>query len=114
MINSFPFRFILRNVSCGSDYYQTLYRQTRDECSLAWVMLGTGIRIAQSFGLHHMIGYTQETSVYRAEIKRRIWWSLCELDQWTSCMLGRPPAIGHTNYGVPLPSPVSDILHLPS
>ncbi|KFY72128.1 hypothetical protein V499_07699 [Pseudogymnoascus sp. VKM F-103] len=83
----------------------TLYRQTRDECSLAWVMLGTGIRIAQSFGLHHMIGYTQETSVYRAEIKRRIWWSLCELDQWTSCMLGRPPAIGHTNYGVPLPSP---------
>ncbi|OBT65060.1 hypothetical protein VE03_05240 [Pseudogymnoascus sp. 23342-1-I1] len=83
----------------------TLYRQTRDECSLGWVILGTGIRIAQSFGLHQMIGYTQDTSVYRAEVKRRIWWSLCELDQWTSCMLGRPPAIGYTEGGVPLPSP---------
>ncbi|KAJ5513431.1 hypothetical protein N7463_002983 [Penicillium fimorum] len=82
----------------------SLYRQREDERSVAWAMLGVAIRISLSLGLHQNIGYVQDTSIYGSEVKRRLWWSLCEFDNWSSCMLGQTSGLGRTNSSVSLPS----------
>jgi hypothetical protein len=45
----------------------------------SWTMTGLGIRLAQSLGLHRE-GSQLNLSKFEAEIRRRIWWSLCILD----------------------------------
>lgn len=91
--------------------YQSLYRQREDERSVAWAMLGVAIRISLSLGLHENIGYVHETSIYGSEVKRHLWWSLCEFDNWSSCMLGQTSGLGRVNSSVSLPSQVRN-LHL--
>ncbi|OQE38902.1 hypothetical protein PENCOP_c007G00122 [Penicillium coprophilum] len=82
----------------------SLYRQRENERSVAWAMLGVAIRISLSLGIHQSIGYMHDTSIYGSEIKRRLWWSLCEFDNWSSCMLGQPSGLGCTDNAVSLPS----------
>ncbi|KAF7529729.1 hypothetical protein PCG10_006059 [Penicillium crustosum] len=84
----------------------SLYRQREDQRSVAWAMLGVGIRISMSLGLHQNIGYAHDSSIYGSEIKRRLWWSLCEFDSWSSCMLGHTSGLGRTDNAVSLPSQV--------
>ncbi|KAJ5959573.1 uncharacterized protein N7479_006723 [Penicillium vulpinum] len=82
----------------------SLYRQREDQRSVSWAMLGVAIRISLSLGLHQNIGYMHDTSIYGSEVKRRLWWSLCEFDNWSSCMLGQTSGLGRTNNSVSLPS----------
>ncbi|QKX54960.1 uncharacterized protein TRUGW13939_02050 [Talaromyces rugulosus] len=82
----------------------SLYRQREDDRSVSWAILGVAIRISQSLGIHQRIGYAQDTSIYGSEVKRRLWWSLCEFDNWSSCMLGRPPSFCSTDHDILLPS----------
>ncbi|KAF8847052.1 hypothetical protein BDZ45DRAFT_699513 [Acephala macrosclerotiorum] len=72
---------------------QVLYRQNRNQRNLAWILLGIGIRIAQSLGLHLTDGLQKEHSAYRAQCKRRLWSSLYELEQLLACALGKPSGI---------------------
>ncbi|USP79375.1 hypothetical protein yc1106_06649 [Curvularia clavata] len=65
-----------------------LYRLNRNQRHLGWVMLGNAIRLMQSLGLHLRL---EEDSLIMAEQKTRLWWSLYELDQWTSTILGQSP-----------------------
>jgi hypothetical protein len=90
-------------------YCQSLYRQRENERSVAWAMLGVAIRISLSLGLHQCIGYAHDTSIYGSEIKRRLWWSLCEFDNWSSCMLGQPSGLGRTDNTVSLPLQVRSL-----
>ncbi|KGO47904.1 Transcription factor, fungi [Penicillium expansum] len=82
----------------------SLYRQRENERSVAWAMLSVAIRISMSLGLHQNIGYVHDTSIYGSEVKRRLWWSLCEFDNWSSCMLGHSSGLGYMGDAVSLPS----------
>ncbi|CAI7640081.1 unnamed protein product [Penicillium glandicola] len=82
----------------------SLYRQRENERSVAWAMLGLAIRISMSLGLHQNIGYVHDTSIYASEVKRHLWWSLCEFDNWSSSMLGQTSGLGRSNNAVSLPS----------
>ncbi|KAK2605788.1 hypothetical protein N8I77_008602 [Diaporthe amygdali] len=66
----------------------SLYRQNQNQRHTAWVALGSATRIAQSLGMHIR---TEDESRMVAEQKTRLWWSLYELDQWSSSNLGRSP-----------------------
>lgn len=90
-------------------YYQSLYRQRENERSVAWAMLSVAIRISMSLGLHQNIGYVHDTSIYGSEVKRRLWWSLCEFDNWSSCMLGHSSGLGCMGDAVSLPSQVRNV-----
>ncbi|KAK1474763.1 hypothetical protein CCUS01_05388 [Colletotrichum cuscutae] len=63
-----------------------LYRLKKSQRNTSWVVLGSAIRIAQSLGLHVA---TDDESPLWAEQKTKLWWSLCDLDQWFTSVLGR-------------------------
>ncbi|KAJ9644294.1 hypothetical protein H2204_001645 [Knufia peltigerae] len=72
----------------------TLCHLLRSQRNLAWVVLGSAVRIAQSLGLHLPESCWEEESKFQTENRKRIWWSLYELDTVLSVQLGRPLAMG--------------------
>ncbi|KAH6981589.1 hypothetical protein BKA56DRAFT_584162 [Ilyonectria sp. MPI-CAGE-AT-0026] len=78
-----------------------LYRQKHNQRHTSWVVLGSAVRIAQSLGMHIK---TDDESLMLKEQKTRLWWSLYELDQWSSCILGQSSDLSMDAKGVPSPS----------
>lgn len=69
-----------------ADEMQALYRQRQNQRHTGWITLGSATRIAQSLGLFLRV---EDESPIVAEQRTRLWWSLYELDQWSSCVLGK-------------------------
>lgn len=90
----------------------TLCYLNRSQNNLAWVQLGTAIRIAQALGLHTDTKLWQHESRSILEHRRRLWWSLYDLDIWLSYYLGRPHSIDETVCSVAVPSD-SDLTQVP-
>ncbi|KAG6353688.1 hypothetical protein INS49_005397 [Diaporthe citri] len=63
-----------------------LYRQRHNQRHTGWITLGSATRIPQSLGLFLRV---EDESPMVAEQRTRLWWSLYELDQWSSCILGK-------------------------
>ena len=62
--------------------------------TLAYSLMGASLRMAMSLGLHreHPESHSAPGSArtFTIELKRRVWWSLCCLETWSSETLGRP------------------------
>lgn len=79
-----------------------IYLHTTSRISAAYNVLGTAVRIAYSLGLHRdppaSIGIT------KAELRRRIWWSLYVLDSKLSMEVGRPMVVDLNTSNCQLPA----------
>ena len=51
-----------------------------EDTTLVWTLTGLALRMAQSLGLHHD-GTMFGLSPFETEVRRRLWWQLCYLDQ---------------------------------
>ncbi|KAL1619937.1 hypothetical protein SLS56_009904 [Neofusicoccum ribis] len=80
-----------------------LYKQSMNERNLAWLLLGAGIRISQSLALHLPNKRNPQDSHHQLQWKRRLWYSIYELEQVLACSLGRPSGIvGISSAEVPI------------
>ncbi|PSN59919.1 hypothetical protein BS50DRAFT_626461 [Corynespora cassiicola Philippines] len=80
--------------------------------NLAWIHLGTAVRVAQALGLHADTAFWSHEPRSRLEHRRRLWWSLYDLDVWFSYYLGRPHSIDDTICSAALPSEL-DLTQVP-
>ena len=54
-------------------------RRCVDSCSMAHYCYSIAIRIGQALGLHKNSCY-ERIPLFQAEMRRRLWWTLCEID----------------------------------
>ena len=76
----------------------------RDQKNLAWISIGCASRIAQTLGLHLDESCWDEKSQVLIEDRKRLWWSLYDLEICLAYRLGRSPGIDLASCRVGLPS----------
>ncbi|EXJ57727.1 uncharacterized protein A1O5_12517 [Cladophialophora psammophila CBS 110553] len=81
-----------------------LCRLNRDQRNLAWITLGCASRIAQSLGLHLKESCWEEKSPSIIESRKRLWWSLYDLEICLAYRLGRNPGINPAFCSLDIPS----------
>lgn len=75
---------------------------------LVWVSGGTLCRTAISMGLHLDPSILPKMSVLRAEMRRRLWTTIVELELEASVEAGVPPQLAREDFSCQLPSNVDD------
>ncbi|KAI0692333.1 fungal-specific transcription factor domain-containing protein [Cytidiella melzeri] len=75
--------------------------------SLAWYIVGHGLRLAQSLGMHRNKSYRSQPTA-EEELRKRAFWSLLHLDRLHGSVLGRPCAIQDEDFDVDLPVACDD------
>lgn len=76
----------------------------------SWKFAGQAVRAAQDIGLHVGLAYNaqDQSSFVADQLARRIWWSICGLEQLVSIMLGRPMAVDNDTCLRELPFEMDD------
>jgi hypothetical protein len=72
----------------------------------AWMVSGLAMRLAIELGLHRNVG--SEFTLFRSEMRKRVFWAAYVLDRNISITLGRPLSIQDKDINVELPLPLSD------
>lgn len=75
---------------------------------LTWVTTGSMVRQAMYMGLHRDPKHLAEMSVYRAEMRRRLWATILELNLGSSYDAGGPPLISAKHYDTLPPANLND------
>jgi hypothetical protein len=75
---------------------------------LTWVTTGGLIRQAMYMGLHRDPKHLADMSVYRAEMRRRLWATILELNLQSAYDAGGPPLISAKHYDTRLPANLND------
>lgn len=75
---------------------------------LVWVSGGTLCRTAISMGLHLDPSMLPKMSVLRAEMRRRLWTTIVELELEASVEAGVPPQLAREGFSCQLPSNLND------
>ncbi|KAH7163548.1 hypothetical protein B0J13DRAFT_616132 [Dactylonectria estremocensis] len=75
---------------------------------LTWVAAGGLVRQAMYMGLHRDPKHLADMSVYRAEMRRRLWATILELNLQSSYDAGGPPLISAHHYDTQLPANIND------
>ncbi|KAF4982507.1 hypothetical protein FZEAL_1877 [Fusarium zealandicum] len=75
---------------------------------LTWVSTGSLIRQAMYMGLHRDPKHLGDMSVYRAEMRRRLWATILELNLQSSYDAGGPPLLSSKHYDTRLPANLND------
>lgn len=75
---------------------------------LTWVTMGALIRQAMYMGLHRDPRHLGDMSIYRAEIRRRLWATIVELNLQSSYDAGGPPLLSSKHYDTQLPANLDD------
>ncbi|KAF7551079.1 hypothetical protein G7046_g7820 [Stylonectria norvegica] len=75
---------------------------------LTWVSTGALVRQAMYMGLHRDPKHLADMSVYRAEIRRRLWATILELNLQSSYDAGGPPLISPKHYDTQAPANLND------
>ncbi|KAI5457137.1 hypothetical protein BGZ63DRAFT_83859 [Mariannaea sp. PMI_226] len=75
---------------------------------LTWVTTGGLIRQAMYMGLHRDPKHLAEMSVYRSEIRRRLWATILELNLQSAYDAGGPPLISPKHFDTRLPANLND------
>ncbi|KAF9767966.1 hypothetical protein IL306_014788 [Fusarium sp. DS 682] len=75
---------------------------------LTWVSTGGLVRQAMYMGLHRDPRHLGNMSVYRAEIRRRLWATILELNLQSSYDAGGPPLLSQKHYDTRLPANLND------
>ena len=76
----------------------------RGQKNLAWISIGCASRIAQTLGLHLNELCWEEKSQVVIEDRKRLWWSLYDLEICLAYRLGRCPGIDLASCRVGMPS----------
>ncbi|MCJ1473064.1 hypothetical protein MMC13_001713 [Lambiella insularis] len=74
-------------------YLHTEYLQSPDSHSGYWMLLGVIVRLALRMGYHRDGSYSNTLSLFQAEMRRRIWAILVQLDVISSSQFGLPRMI---------------------
>lgn len=75
---------------------------------LTWVTTGGLVRQAMYMGLHRDPSCLADMSVYRAEVRRRLWATILELNLQSAYDAGGPPLISAKHYDTRLPANLDD------
>ncbi|KAI1856941.1 uncharacterized protein JN550_013577 [Neoarthrinium moseri] len=75
---------------------------------LSWVAMGTLLRCAIQLGLHRDPKHFPSMSLLEAEVRKRLWATILELNIQTSLDSGTPPGISHGDFDTGPPSNVND------
>lgn len=75
---------------------------------LTWVSTGGLIRQAMYMGLHRDPKHLGNMSVYRSEMRRRLWATILELNLQSSYDAGGPPLLSSKHYDTKLPANLND------
>lgn len=75
---------------------------------LTWVTTGSLIRQAMYMGLHRDPKHLADMSVYRAEMRRRLWATILELNMQSAYDAGGPPLISTKHYDTQPPANLND------
>ncbi|KAB8231585.1 transcription factor domain-containing protein [Aspergillus alliaceus] len=81
---------------------------TRIGADLVWISAGSLIRMAMQMGLHQDPDYLEEMSRQQEDIRRRLWYTILEMNVQTALDSGMLPMITDTDYNTHPPSNVSD------
>lgn len=75
---------------------------------LTWITTGGLLRQAMYMGLHRDPKHLAKMTVYRAEMRRRLWATILELNIQSSSDAGGPPLISARHYDTQLPANLND------
>jgi hypothetical protein len=75
---------------------------------LAWSELGALVRIAMSMGLHRDPDKLQKISLFHAEMRRRLWATILEIDLQAAMERGMPVMISEGDYDCRPPLDIND------
>ncbi|KAJ4011307.1 hypothetical protein NW752_007156 [Fusarium irregulare] len=75
---------------------------------LTWVSTGSLVRQAMYMGLHRDPKHLGNMSVYRSEMRRRLWATILELNLQSSYDAGGPPLLSSKHYDTKLPANLND------
>ncbi|PKX91239.1 putative C6 transcription factor [Aspergillus novofumigatus IBT 16806] len=75
---------------------------------LAWISAGSLIRIAMQMGLHQDPSNLGESSVLQGELRRRLWYTILELNVQAALDSGMAPMITAADYNTQPPSNLDD------
>ncbi|KAI1379849.1 hypothetical protein F4677DRAFT_464085 [Hypoxylon crocopeplum] len=75
---------------------------------LCWVAMGTLLRCAIQLGLHRDPKHFPSMSILEAEVRKRLWATILELNIQTSLDSGTPPGISCSDFDTGPPSNVND------
>ncbi|VBB76819.1 Putative transcription factor [Podospora comata] len=78
------------------------------ECDLTWISAGPLLRTAMYMGLHRDPDSLPAMSVFRAEMRRRLWATVLEMTLQSSLDSGGPPLISVSDYDTRPPSNYDD------
>jgi hypothetical protein len=86
-----------------------LARQMLDVAGdLVWISTGTALRIAIQMGLHRDPRMFPKMSPLHSELRKRIWYTLLELDNQSLLDSGTPPTLSFDDFDTELPSNIDD------
>jgi hypothetical protein len=83
------------------------YLQKRNRPNSGYNYGGIALRLAISLGLHKEFRGWQ-TTLFKKEIRRRVWWSLCVLDVGATVTYGRPLNWPQVGVDIPFPSNIHE------
>lgn len=75
---------------------------------LVWISAGSLMRMAMQMGLHQDPDYLGEIGVRQKEVRRRLWYTILEMNVQAALDSGMPPMIMDGDYNTVSPSSVSD------
>ena len=75
---------------------------------LTWVSIGSLVRQAMYMGLHRDPKQLAEMSIYRAEMRRRLWATILELNLQSAYDAGGPPLLSAKHYDTLPPANLND------
>ncbi|KAI0867288.1 hypothetical protein GGS24DRAFT_508031 [Hypoxylon argillaceum] len=75
---------------------------------LAWVAMGTLLRTALQLGLHRDPKHFSKITVFQAEIRKRLWATILELNAQASLDSGTMPGISYDDFDTGPPANVND------
>ncbi|BFZ63340.1 hypothetical protein YB2330_004462 [Saitoella coloradoensis] len=80
-----------------------LYAHNANDRNSAWTLVGAAGRLAIALGMHRAsasVGFEP----LRRELRKRVWWTLYQFEQFLCCGLGRPSAIEDAEVDIGVPS----------
>ncbi|KAI9844386.1 MAG: hypothetical protein M1837_005587 [Sclerophora amabilis] len=81
--------------------------RANDSTRFSWTLTSLAVRIAHALGLHRE-GRFPPHSPFLLQMRRRLWWQICELDSHAASDRGSDPFIAKSSFNTKLPLHVDD------
>lgn len=81
--------------------------RANDTSRLAWTLTSLAVRIAEAIGLHHE-STTSSFRPFETEMRRRLWWQICDLDNHAANDRGSNPIVVANTFSTRLPLHIND------